>query len=114
MRLSGGQHHTLSVPAPKPAWELRQTPPEIVAQIDGLLEQHTHAEIAEILNSQGHTIGENRPFHALMIRNIRDHYQLRHREQRLRDQGLLTLQEMATLLKISPITVKKWGCATRT
>jgi DNA invertase Pin-like site-specific DNA recombinase len=108
IRLSGGQNHTLSVPAPKTAWELRQTPPEIVAQIDRLLEHHTHTEIAEILNSQGRTSGENRPFHALMIRNIRDHYQLRHREQRLRDQGLLTLQEMATLLKISPITVKKW------
>ncbi len=108
VRLSGGQNNTLSVPAPKTAWQLRQTPPEIVAQIDRLLEHHTHAEIAEILNSQGRTSGENRPFHALIIRNIRDHYQLRHREQRLRDQGLLTLQEMATLLKISTITVKKW------
>jgi predicted RNase H-like HicB family nuclease len=61
VRLSGGQNHTLSVPAPKTAWELRQTPADIVTQIDQLLEHHTHTEIAAILNSQGHTSGETAP-----------------------------------------------------
>ena len=39
---------------------------------------------------------------------IRDHYQLRNREQRLHDQGLLTLHEMAGRLGVSTSTVKKW------
>ena len=65
-------------------------------------------EIATILNDQGRLSGEHRPFHALIIRNIRDTYQLRHREQRLRDQGLLPLTEMAAQLGISTQTLKKW------
>jgi DNA-binding transcriptional regulator YiaG len=46
------------------------------------------------------------------VRNIRDHYQLRPREERLRDQGLLPLPEMATLLGVSTSTVKNWVCDT--
>ena len=52
--------------------------------------------------------GQGRPFHRLMIMRIRDHYQLRNREQRLHDQGLLTLGEMAGRLGVSTSTVKKW------
>jgi DNA invertase Pin-like site-specific DNA recombinase len=108
VRLTGGQHHTLTLPVPKNAGELRRTAPDTVAEIDRLLDHHTHAEIAGILNDQGRTSGENRPFHALIIRNIRDTYQLRPREHRLRDQGLVTLPEMATLLGVSTSTVKTW------
>jgi DNA invertase Pin-like site-specific DNA recombinase len=108
VRLAGGQHRTLTLPVPKSAWEQRLTPPDIIAEIDRLLDHHTHAEIATILNDQGRLSGEHRPFHALIIRNIRDTYQLRHREQRLRDQGLLPLAEMAAQLGISTQTLKKW------
>jgi hypothetical protein len=90
-RLTGGQHQALTVPLPKPAWLLRKTPPHVVAAVDKLLDSHTHAEIADILNARGLTSGEGRPFHKLTIRNIRDHYRLRGREQRLRDAGMLTL-----------------------
>jgi DNA invertase Pin-like site-specific DNA recombinase len=110
-RLTGGQTHTLTLPTLKPAWLLRKTPPQIVAAVDDLLNHHTHAEIAEILNTRGLTSGEGRPFHTLMIRNIRDNYQLRSREQRLRDAGLLTLKEMATVLGVSTGTVKIWRYA---
>jgi hypothetical protein len=108
VRLTGGQHHTLVLPVPKTAWELRQTSPADVAEIDRLLDHHTHAEIADILNDRGRTSGEHRPFHALIVRNIRDNYQLRPREQRLRDQGLVPLTEMAALLGVSTSTVKTW------
>jgi DNA-binding transcriptional regulator YiaG len=108
VRLTGGQHHTLTLPVPKNATELRRTDPEIVAEIDQLLDHHTHTEIADILNTEGHLSGAHRPFHALIIRNIRDDYHLRHREQRLRDQGLLPLTEIAALLGVSTQTLKKW------
>ena len=108
VRLTGGQHHTLTLPVPKNAAQLRRTDPDIVTEIDRLLDHHTHAEIADILNRQGRTSGEHRPFHALIIRNIRDTYQLRPRKDRLRDQGLIPLHEIATLLAVSTSTIKDW------
>ena len=95
MRWQGGQDRTITLPVPKTAWELRQTAPHVVEAIDQLLDHHTHAEIAAILNARGHTSGEGRPFHPLIVRNIRDEYGLRSRQQRLRDAGMLTLDEMA-------------------
>jgi DNA-binding transcriptional regulator YiaG len=44
----------------------------------------------------------------LTVRNIRDEYGLRSHEQRLRDQGLIPLTEMAALLGVSTSTVKAW------
>jgi DNA invertase Pin-like site-specific DNA recombinase len=108
VRLRGGTHHTLTLPKPKTAWELRQTPPTTVTEIDRLLDQHTHGEIAELLNRRGLTSGNGRPFHALIVRNIRDQYQLRSREQRLRDLGLIPLTEMAARLGVATATVKNW------
>ena len=108
IRLAGGQTCTLALPAPRPGWALRQTPPQVIAAIDELLDHHTHAEIAGILNDRGLTSGEGRPFHPLIIRNIRDDYGLRSREQRLRDTGMLTLTQMAGRLGVPAKTVKIW------
>jgi hypothetical protein len=58
MRWQGGQDHTLTLPVPKTAWELRQTAPHVIEAIDQVLDHHTHAEIAAILNARGHTSGE--------------------------------------------------------
>ena len=108
IRLPGGQDCTLRLPVPQTAWELRQTSPQVVAAVDELLDHHTHAQIADILNTRGMVSGEGRPFHHLIIMRIRDHYQLRTREQRLRDAGMLTLTEIAALLSVSTGTVKAW------
>ena len=108
IRLPGGQHHTLTTPVPPTAAQMRKTPAAAVTAIDELLGHHTHAEIAGILNDRGVTSGEGRPFHRLMVRNIRDDYGLRSREQRLRDAGMLTLAETAALLGVSAGTVKAW------
>jgi hypothetical protein len=51
---------------------------------------------------------DGRPFHALIVRNIRDHYQLPSREQRLRATGLIPLAEIATRLGVSTATIKNW------
>jgi DNA invertase Pin-like site-specific DNA recombinase len=108
IRLPAGQHHTLTTPVPPTAAQMRKTPAESVAAIDELLDAHTHAQIAAILNDRGLASGEGRPFRRLMVRNIRDDYQLRSREQRLRDAGLLTLTQTAALLGVSAGTVKAW------
>jgi DNA invertase Pin-like site-specific DNA recombinase len=108
VRLPGGQHHTLTTPVPPTAAQMRKTPAEAVTAIDELLGTHTHTEIAGILNDRGVTSGEGRPFHRLMVRNIRDDYGLRSRQQRLRDAGMLPLAETAALLGVSAGTVKAW------
>ena len=108
VRLPGGQHHALTTPVPPTAAQMRKTPAEAVTAIDELLDHHTHAQIASILNTRGLTSGEGRPFHRLMVRNIRDEYGLRSREQRLRDASLLTLDETAALLGVSAKTIKIW------
>ena len=108
IRLAGGQHQTLTTPVPPTAAQMRKTPASAVAAIDELLDTHTHAQIAAILNDRGLTSGEGRPFHPVIVRNIRDEYRLRSREQRLRDAGLLTLAETAALLGVSTGTVKAW------
>jgi hypothetical protein len=108
VRLPGGQDHTLTLPVPKSAWELRQTPPEVVAAIDELLDHHTHAQIADILNTRNLTSGEGRPFHRLIVARICRNYQLHSRKQRLRNDGMLTLHEIAQQLDVHPGTVKTW------
>ena len=108
IRLPAGQHHTLTLPIPPTAAQLRKTPAAAVTAIDELLDHHTHAQIAGILNNRGLTSGEGRPFHRLIIRNIRDEYGLPSREQRLRDAGMLTLAEMASRLGVPAKTVKIW------
>jgi len=108
VRLRGGQTHSLHLPTPLAAWQLRQTPPEVVSAIDQLLDDHTDAQIATILTSRGLTSGTGRPLHARLIRQIRTHYQLPSHTQRLRDAGLLSLAEISRRLAIHPNTVKKW------
>jgi DNA invertase Pin-like site-specific DNA recombinase len=108
VRLSGGQVHTLDLPLPLGGGKLWQTPKQVVAAIDELLDEHTDAEIAEILNQRGLTSGKGRPFHRLLVRDIRENYQLRTRFDRLRARGLLTAPELAALLDVSVPTIWKW------
>lgn len=108
IRFRGGATHCLSLPIPGPAWKLRQTSPEVVTEVDRLLEKHTEAVIARILNSRALKSGERKRFSASIVKNIRRTYKLKHRYQRLRESGMLTLKEMADRLNVSPNTVKTW------
>jgi DNA invertase Pin-like site-specific DNA recombinase len=108
IRLKGGQHHSLTLPLPLAAWQLRQTPPHVVAAIDELLDEHTDSQIAAILTSRNLTSGTGQPLHGRLIGQIRHHYQLRSHTQRLRDAGLLTLTDIGHRLGVSPNTVKTW------
>jgi len=101
VRLRGGQHHTLSLPAPKPGWAIRQTPPGALTAIDDLLNTHTSTEIAVILNQRGLTSGQDRPYTRIMVDRVIRGYHLRPRRDRLRNTGLLTLTEMAAELGVS-------------
>jgi DNA invertase Pin-like site-specific DNA recombinase len=108
VRLAGGQHHTLTLPVPEPAWKIRQTPTSTTAEIDRLLDHHTCTEIASILRCRGLVNGEGRPFTPTMVQRVIRTYQLRSRHQRLLDTGLIPLTQMAGLLGVSTSTVKIW------
>jgi DNA invertase Pin-like site-specific DNA recombinase len=108
IRFQGGATTTLRLPAPLTAWQLRQTSPDVVAEIDKLLDQHTEAEIAAILNERGRHSGTGKPFNADIVWRTRFAYKLRSRYDRLRAAGMLDLREMAKRLDVEPATIKMW------
>jgi hypothetical protein len=74
-----------------------------------LLNDHTVAQIATILNERGIISGASKPFHPHLIARLVRSYRLKPRYERLREAGLLTLQEMADALHITPDRVKIWN-----
>jgi hypothetical protein len=107
VRFRGGATRTLRLPLPRNAWQLRQMDPAVVREIDGLLNDHTDGEVAEILNARGLRPGVADRFSSLTIRRVRRKYGLEDRFARLRQQGLPTLKETAAALGLHPETVKK-------
>jgi DNA invertase Pin-like site-specific DNA recombinase len=108
VRLAGGQARALTLPVPEPAWKIRQAKPATITEIDRLLDHHTTAEIAAILQSRGLANGEGRPYNLTMVQRVIRTYHLRSRRQRLLDAGLIPLSQMAQLLGVSTSTVKIW------
>lgn len=108
VRFRGGATRTLTLPRPAPAWALRQTSPEVVAEIDRLLADYTDVQIARVLTERGFRSGTGKPVDIMMVARVRDHYHLTPRYERLRQRGLLTLDEVAHALGISTATAKHW------
>jgi DNA invertase Pin-like site-specific DNA recombinase len=108
VRLRGGQDHTLTLPMPKTGPEARRTPPQVIAAIDELLDEHTSGEAAAILNQRGLNSGTGEPFHQRMLDQIIRAYRLRSRRQRLRATGMLTLAETAAAHGVANNTIKAW------
>ena len=108
LRFRSGAHGTIQLPLPLRSWEQRQTSKEAVAEIDRLLDLHTYPEVAAKLNECGMNSGEGKPFTARIVAGIQRRYNLRSQYDRLRAAGLLTLQEIAEVLDLSPTRVKIW------
>jgi hypothetical protein len=105
----GGITQTLTVPLPLNAWQLRITSPEVVAEIDRLLDHNTNLQIASLLNDRGLRSAEGKSFTAQIVARIRRRSGLTSRYDRLRKAGMLTVKEMAVVLGISPQSVKIWN-----
>jgi hypothetical protein len=101
VRFRGGGTQSLLIPAPLDAWHRRRTSNDIVTEIDRLLDDHTCAEIAEILNRECLQTGSGAPFTAGAVDRLIHARKLRSRQTRLRQRGYLTLPEMAATLRIS-------------
>lgn len=108
VRFRGGATRTLELARPLRAWELRQTDPQVVAEIDRLLDDHTDDEVATVLNRRGVRPGMAERFSSRIIAKVRRAYNLEDRFTRLRRRGLLTQEELASRQAVSTHTVKAW------
>ena len=108
VRFRGGATRTLTVPGPQPLAEQRRTERSVVDLVDGLLDRHTHGEIAALLNAQGHRSHDGHPFQGRLVARLRRDYRLRDRFSRLRAAGLLSEGELAARLGVSTKTVAEW------
>jgi hypothetical protein len=108
VRFRGGATRTLQLQLPLNAWQQRLTNSEVVAEVDRLLDDFAYSQIASFLNERGFRSGEGNRFSPRYIARIQRCYSLRSRYDRLRNKGLLTLEEMAQTLGISMSQVKVW------
>jgi len=109
VRFKGGATKVLAMPAPLTVGQLRRTKPEIVAEVDRLIETMTDSEIAAQLNQRGWRCSVNHdPFTARAVGILRWTYKLTSRADRLRAKGLLNIRELAELLGTKPNLVDYW------
>jgi hypothetical protein len=109
VRLSGGATRTLVLDRLLPIAQIRKFKPELVAEVDRLLDRHCDREIADIFNEQGIRTWDGQTFNLKKIDFIRGAYNLPSRRQRLRDRGMLTTEEVAERFDIALTTVHQWG-----
>lgn len=108
IRFKGGATIILEPALPRPACKTWQTPDEAIARMDKLLDDHTYEQMASILNEEGLHSGKGKPFNGTLVGNICREYGLKSRWHRLRERGLLTVEEMAEILNVSTATVNAW------
>lgn len=108
IRFKGGAMQTITLPPPKPIWEIRKTEKAIVDQIDELLNAYSPAEIAPILNHKGEVTATGSSFTRLIVHQIRMAYDLKPRRVRMQEQGYLTAEELAQKLGVYATAVKRW------
>jgi DNA invertase Pin-like site-specific DNA recombinase len=99
IRFKGGAAKTLTLPLPLNSWQQRQTSPDVVKEIDQLFDHHTYSQVAAILNERGMTSGEGKAFTSRILARIQRTYALMPRYDRLRNAGMLTVEEMAALTR---------------
>ena len=107
VRFKGGATHTLIVPLPKSAWEITQTSPDVVKEIDQLLNSHIPKKIVDILNEKGLKTGTGLDFNTERLTRLCYRHRLKPRYIRLREKGLLTLKEIIQLLGVPKNIIRK-------
>ena len=109
VRLRGGATRSFTLAKPLPIAQIRKTKPEVVAEIDQLLDHNCDREVAEILNQEGRRTWQNEPFNLKKIAHIRQAFNLKCRYSRLRAKGLLTAKEMSVRHSVTTTTINLWA-----
>jgi DNA invertase Pin-like site-specific DNA recombinase len=108
VRFKGGATRELQLAVPKAAWALRKTKPEIVHEIDQLLNERTESQIAAELNNRGWHTSSGDSFTMSIVRRLRLSHKLRSRCERLRSKGWLTTKQIAPQIGCKHNLVKYW------
>jgi DNA invertase Pin-like site-specific DNA recombinase len=109
VRLRGGATRSLTLAKPLPIAQIRKTKPEVVAEIDALLDRYCDREVADVLNLQGRRTWQDEPFNLKKIAHIRQAFNLKCRYSRLRARGLLTAKEMSVRHGVTTTTINLWA-----
>jgi DNA invertase Pin-like site-specific DNA recombinase len=109
VRLRGGATRTLTVAKPLPIAQIRKTKPDVVAEIDRLLDDYCDRNVAEILNQQRRRTWQGETFDLKKVAHIRKAYNLRSRHSRLQAKGLLSATEMSVRHGVSLTTISSWA-----
>ena len=94
VRFRGGRNTSLSVPRPPPR-RASKVLPEMIHELDRLLESHSDGEAAVRLNALGYRSWLGHPFTANRVVTLRRRAGHKSQYERLRAQGFLTAREMA-------------------
>src|SRR5215207_2404751 len=108
LRFKCGATRTLAVALPPAFAQSRLTPAETLAEIDRLLDRHTDAEVAAKLNAQDRRTFAGLPFQASHVSALRRKHGLKDHATRLRQAGMLTAEELAVQLSVTPQTIWRW------
>ena len=104
--MKGGQPQQIQVPVPPPATRTRTASPQLMAEIDRLLDTMTDKATADDLNARGISSPDSASWTDGKVGKLRRSHHLKSRYERLRGQGLLTATEIATELGVTPVTVR--------
>lgn len=108
VRFRGGAQRILELPLPLPFYVRSRTRPEVVEAIDGMLGEHEYKEIVHLLNARGLRSGDGRLFNVHIVGHICKESGLKSRRQRLREQGLINLKEMARRIRVKVGRITQW------
>ena len=108
VRMRGGAGRKLSLSRPLSAADLYRTPEAVIAKVDALLDEYTDAQTARELDRRGYRPTRGGRYKAMTVTNLRRRHDLKSRYQRLRERGLLSRDEIAARLAVSPRMVKCW------
>jgi hypothetical protein len=100
--------HTLVVPRPLSFCESHKHNPEMVAEMDRLLDYYNYGDVARILNEKGFKTGDGLSLTSDAVGSIRTRYDLKTPFDRLRERGLLTIAEMAATCGVATKTISQW------
>ena len=116
VRFKGGRTQTITTVNRRSSAQQVKTQPGVVEIVDKLLDEHTYAEIAKLLNEQGIRPGSaarpgraDEQFTPRRVAYLVHCYGLRTLYDRLRDRGMLTKEEASERLNIHEQTLIRWA-----
>jgi hypothetical protein len=108
VEIRGGMSKTLMLPRPLSSCDSHKQNPDMVAEMDRLLDDYNYADVARILNEKRFKTGDGLPLTSPAVGYIRTAYRLKSRFDPLRERGMLTMFEIAKTCGVSTNTISDW------